>query len=202
MIYIDLFGVAVAALSGALVAARKEMDIYGFLVLGLMTGIGGGTLRDVILDAPVFWVAREIYLIIGLLAAFVAYIFAREAMNGWRRRFILVFDAAALGFFAASGTLKALTLDASYIVAIAMGLMTAVAGGMLRDVMAQETPVIFRGEIYATAALLGSIVVVFGYALSLPTSLILTAGVLATFVTRLLAVRFEWRLSTSRRVDD
>ncbi len=201
ILYADLMGVFVAALSGALLAARKEMDIYGFVVLGLITGIGGGTLRDVILDAPVFWVQNQLYLVVGLFAGFLAFLFARHAMNGWRRRAILWLDAMAMSFFAATGGLKAHDLDAGDLVIITMSFMTATAGGLMRDTIANETPFIFSGEIYATAAIFGGVIVVLGAHLGWERQTLILAAMLGAFLLRACAIVFDWRFSVRKRVD-
>lgn len=202
LIYADFLGVFVAALSGALVAARKEMDIFGFLVLGVVTGIGGGTLRDVILDVPVFWVQNQIYLVVGLLAGLLAFLVARQAMNGWRRKMILWFDALAMSFFAATGASKAQALDHGALVVITMAFLTATAGGLIRDMMAQETPYIFRGDIYATAAIFGGAIVVVAAQLGLEPRWWILLALAGAFMLRALAIIFNWRLSVRQRVDD
>ncbi len=201
IIYADFIGVFVAALSGALVAARKEMDVFGFVVLGIVTGLGGGTIRDVLLDVPVFWVRTEAYLAVGLSAGLLAFVLARQAMNGWRRKMILWLDALAMSFFAATGGMKAFNNDAGALVIVLMAFMTATAGGLLRDMMAQETPYIFRGEIYGSAALLGGLVIVLLSHLDWPHQWLVPSAMLAAFCLRALAIIFDWRLSAIRRVD-
>ncbi len=199
ILYIDFLGVAVAALSGALLAARKEMDILGFIVLGVVTGIGGGTLRDLILDAPVFWVLNQSYLLVAVVASLVAFALARRSMNGWRRLGILWLDAAAMAFFASTGTLKALQLEAAPLVAITMGLLSAVAGGLIRDVIAQEAPFILRGEIYAFAAMAGGLCVVILDRSGFEGLICLVGGVTIAFFLRVMAISFGWKLEARRR---
>ncbi len=202
IVYADFFGVFVAALSGALLAARKEMDVYGFLILGIVTGIGGGTLRDVILDVPVFWVVNQVYLVVALSAGLLAFIFARQAMNGWRRKMILWFDALAMSFFAATGAMKAYGLDAGSLVVVTMAFMTATAGGLIRDMMAQERPFIFGGEIYATAAIFGGVVLVIAAQLGVPKFWLIPLAMLAAFGLRSAAIAFGWQLSVRQRAGE
>ncbi len=202
IIIFDHFGVFVASLSGALLAARKEMDLVGFFVLGIVTGIGGGTIRDIILDLPVFWVNQPSYLTVSIVAAFIAYRFAREALSGWRRVGILWFDAAAMALFAATGSLKAQNADVQWMIAILMGVITASAGGLIRDTIAQDTPYIMRGDIYATAAVLGGMVVVASAYLGFSDPISLTLGFLAAFILRALAIVFNLKLSAVKRIQD
>ncbi|WDE12449.1 trimeric intracellular cation channel family protein [Thalassomonas haliotis] len=154
--WLDLFGVVVFALSGALMAGRYKLDPFGVVVLASVTAVGGGTIRDVILGAyPVFWVANPIYLWLILLTAILTILLVRRPKR-IPKRFLLIADAFGLALFAVLGTAKALSLGAPMPVAIVMGTLTGVAGGMIRDVLCNVIPMILRQEIYATAAMLGS----------------------------------------------
>ena len=153
---LDLFGVAVFAVSGSLAAGRKRMDVFGVIVLGLVTALGGGSLRDALLDSgPVFWVEDPGYLLVAVAASMLTFIVVRVISVPWRG--LLISDALGLAVFMAIGTDKALAITGSPSVAIVMGVMTGVAGGMIRDVLSAEVPLILRKEIYATAALCGSL---------------------------------------------
>jgi uncharacterized membrane protein YeiH len=153
--WLDLFGVVVFALSGALMAGRYKLDPFGVVVLATVTAVGGGTIRDTILGAlPVFWVAQPIYLLIILVTALLTIIIVRRPKL-IPRRFLHVADAFGLALFAVLGTEKALSLGVPISVAIMMGMISGVAGGMIRDVLCNVIPLILRQEIYATAALLG-----------------------------------------------
>ena len=200
--YVNYFTVAIAAMSGGLLAARKEMDFLAFIVLGVVTGLGGGTLRDAVLDVPVFWVENQNNLLVAIAASLLAYAIARREMNGWRRRGIIWLDALAMAFFAASGTMKALGLDTAPIVAITMGLLTAVAGGLMRDVIAQEIPFILRGEIFAFAAIGGACAVVLMTYLGLTGLPVLVVGIAVAFTIRALAIIYNLQLHVAKRVDD
>lgn len=199
---IDYFTVAIAALSGGLLAARKEMDFLGFIVLGVVTGVGGGTIRDMILDVPVFWVLNQNYLIVAIIASLLAYLLARRKMNGWRHLAIIWLDAAAMAFFASMGTMKALELGSASLVAITMGAITAVAGGLVRDVIAQETPFILRGEIYALAALGGALSLVIAMNLGLEKQLGIIIGVLVAFSIRAIAILTNLQLHVTKRYQE
>ena len=154
---LDLFGVAVFAISGSLAAGRKRMDVFGVIVLGLVTALGGGTLRDMLLDSgPVFWVNDPGYILVAGGTSILTFIAVRILSVPGRG--LLIFDAFGLAVFTVVGTAKALNVTDSLSVAVIMGIMTGVAGGMFRDVLSAEVPLVLRKEIYATAALCGSLV--------------------------------------------
>ncbi len=152
--WLDIFGVLVFAFSGALMAGRYKLDPFGVVVLAAVTAIGGGTIRDIILQTPVFWVAEPIYLFAILTTALLTIVIIREPKR-IPKKFLLIADAFGLALFAVLGTEKALSLGSPIIVAVVMGTITGVAGGMIRDVLCNVIPMILRQEIYATAALLG-----------------------------------------------
>ena len=132
---IGIFGVVVFAVSGALAAARKNMDPIGFLLLGTITAIGGGTVRDIILDRPVFWLADPSQLVIALVASLFTYVFVSIAADFERQKWVAWSDALGLAAFAVQGALIALELNSHPVVVILMGMMTAVGGGLIRDVL-------------------------------------------------------------------
>ena len=151
---LDVLGVFVFAISGALVAVRKDMDVFGIFVLAFLPAVGGGTLRDLILDVPVFWLTDMTYVaVIGLaaLSVFVGFRFIRDDA-----RWLKWADAVGLAVFCVLGCQKALDLGLGGIVAVIMGVLTAVAGGIIRDVVANDVPYVLKQEIYATAALCGA----------------------------------------------
>ena len=154
LLYLDYLGVFVFALSGALMAIRKEMDVFGILVLALMPAVGGGTLRDLMLDLPVFWIHQNSYLYLTVAAAVSAMLWKR--MVKARSQLLVWADAVGLAVFSVGGTTVALNHAASIPVALMMGVITAVAGGIIRDVIANEIPLVLHREIYATAALCGA----------------------------------------------
>lgn len=158
--WLDLFGIIVFALSGALMAGRYKLDPFGVVVLASVTAIGGGTIRDVILQTPVFWTVNPVYIYIILATAILTIILIRQPTR-IPKRFLLLADAFGLALFAVLGTQKSLSLGAPIPVAIIMGTITGVAGGMIRDVLCNVIPMILRQEIYATAAMLGGALFVF-----------------------------------------
>ncbi len=152
--WLDLFGIIVFALSGALMAGRYKLDPFGVVVLAAVTAIGGGTIRDIILQTSVFWVVQPYYLYVILVTALLTIILVRQPKR-IPKRFLLIADAFGLALFAVVGTQKSLSLGAPFSVAIVLGTITGVAGGMIRDVLCNVIPMILRQEIYALAAMLG-----------------------------------------------
>ncbi|WP_088329333.1 trimeric intracellular cation channel family protein [Lacimicrobium sp. SS2-24] len=191
--WIDLFGVAVFAISGTLMAHKKYMDGFGVVVLASVTAIGGGTLRDMILDLPVFWVQQPDFLYAILLAAFVTIVWLRITHN-FPYQLLLVADALGLAFFNVMGLQKALNYGTGPFIAIVMGTMTAVFGGLIRDVICREIPLVLKGELYATTCIIGGIVYVLCGWLNTGTSVAMLAGLLTTLGLRLAAIRWHWQL--------
>lgn len=152
----DFAGVAVYAMSGALAAGRKRLDLLGVVVIASVTAIGGGTVRDILLDRhPVFWIARPAYLYVIIAAAFATVIYASRFRPP--ERLLLIADALGLALFTVSGARIAESRGLAAVVVVLMGTLTGVAGGVLRDVLCAEIPLILRkGQIYATAAIAGA----------------------------------------------
>jgi uncharacterized membrane protein YeiH len=187
---LDWVGIAVFAITGALVASRKQMDIVGFAVLGTVTGVGGGTIRDLVLgQTPVFWVKEPLYLLVCVGCSVLVFFTAHVPRS--RLRLLIWLDAVGMALFCVLGAEKALVHGP--VVAAAMGVITAVAGGMIRDVLGGESPVILRREVYATAALAGAL----GYLLALlvvPRDAAVFCGFAVAFTLRALALRYGWSL--------
>jgi uncharacterized membrane protein YeiH len=190
--WLDLFGIIVFALSGALMAGRYKLDPFGVVVLASVTAIGGGTIRDMILNTPVFWIANPIYLYVILITAVLTIIIIRRPKL-IPKRFLLIADAFGLALFAVLGTEKALSLGVPIPVAIVMGTITGVAGGMIRDVLCNVIPMILRQEIYATAAILGGSLFALFQFLGLPENIALISAILGALLLRLAAI--YWRVS-------
>jgi uncharacterized membrane protein YeiH len=190
---LDWSGVIVFAISGALVASRKEMDIVGFVLLRTATGIGGGTLRDVLLGAnPIFWINAPAYLVACVVVSSIVFFTAHIPQS--RYQLLLWFDALGLGLFAVVGAEKALLMGAGPTVAIAMGVITATFGGILRDLLGAESPVVLSREIYVTAALAGAVTFVAGSAAGLPREIAVVLGLLTGFGLRSAAIARGWSL--------
>jgi uncharacterized membrane protein YeiH len=194
---LDWLGVVVFAISGALVASRKRMDLVGFALLGTVTGIGGGTLRDLLLDrGPVFWVLQPAYLIVCTIVSLAVFFTAHLANS--RYRLLLWFDAVGLALFAVTGAERALLAGAGPVVAVAMGVITATFGGILRDVLGNESPVVLSREIYVTAALIGATVFVALSGLGVERKAALATGLVVGLAVRGMALRFGWALPRYR----
>ncbi|MDP9163610.1 MAG: trimeric intracellular cation channel family protein [Pseudomonadota bacterium] len=150
---LDYFGLAVFAISGALLAAEKRQTLVTFLFFAVVTGVGGGTLRDLLIGAPVFWVHKNATLGICLGAGVAVWITARHR---WNERALLWFDALGLAAYSTYGASRALAFGVAPVPAFAMGVLTACAGGIIRDVLAGDPSILMRPEIYVTAAALSS----------------------------------------------
>lgn len=188
----DLIGVAVFAIAGTLLAFRKQMDGFGVVVLASVTAIGGGTTRDLILDVPVFWLHDATYFIVIGAAALGTIIWLRfKAYIPLNR--LLIADALGIAFFTVLGTEKALQAGVSPMVAIILGTMTAVFGGLLRDVMARDIPMVLKSELYATTCIAGAIVFVALYDFN--QSIAMVAAMLTTLILRFGAIRYHWSLT-------
>jgi len=191
---LEMLGTAAFAVSGALAASRKRMDIFGFCVLALMPAVGGGTIRDIIIDrVPVFWVSDNRYIAVAIIAALVVF-FAPHRKPGGRRQLLVWADALGLSLFAVLGTEICLQHNTGPLVAVMLGVTTAVTGGMIRDVICNEIPLILSREIYATAAFVASLAYVLADNLALDGNLALTIGVATGFAIRGLAIVYNWSL--------
>lgn len=190
--WLDIFGIIVFALSGALMAGRYQLDPFGVIVLASVTAVGGGTIRDIILNTPVFWVEQTYYLWIIFATALLTILFIRHPRR-IPKRFLLIADAFGLALFAVLGTEKALSLGAPISAAIVLGTITGVAGGMIRDVLCNVIPLILKKEIYATAAALGGGLYALMLYFELPEYYAIIVAVLSALILRLAAI--FWQVS-------
>lgn len=194
---LDLLGVAVFAVSGALAAGRKGLDLLGVLVIAVVTAIGGGTLRDVLLDRhPVFWIADPTYLVVAGSAALLTIVYVRSARVPGNS--LLIADAFGLALFTILGARIAEAAALSPLIVVLMGTMTGVAGGMLRDVLSAEVPLILRRDLYATAAIAGASLYLAAQAVGMPTPGAVFVGMATVAGLRLLAILRGWRLPVFR----
>lgn len=207
--WIEFLAVAGCAISGVLAGTGKQVDLFGVIVLAVVTAFGGGTLRDLVLgDTPVFWVRDPAYLYVAVATAVLTFFAARRFPLP--AKVLQVADAAGLALFTIAGARKAIAFSASLGqpispgVAVAMGVITGVAGGAARDVLTREIPLVFRREIhlYATAALLGALLHAGLLRLGWPESRASAAGIGTILVLRLVAIRWRLSLPTFRRVDE
>ncbi|HHI4981647.1 TPA: TRIC cation channel family protein [Vibrio parahaemolyticus] len=193
---IDLFGTAIFAVSGVLLAGRLKMDPFGVIVLGSVTAIGGGTIRDMALGAtPVFWITDTTYLWVIFITCLLTMILVRrpKRLAWW---VLPVCDAIGLAVFVGIGVEKALAYNASGMVAVIMGVITGCGGGIIRDVLAREVPMVLRSEVYATACIIGGIFHTVAVSMGYDHSTALLAGVISTLVIRLGAIRWHLSLPT------
>ena len=192
--YLGLAGVFVFAISGALAAVRKGMDLFGIIVLALVPAVGGGTLRDLVLDQPVFWIVTTESIWVALVAAGLTFLFANRLES--RMKWLVWADAVGLALFCVVGAEKALEVTGSTLIAVIMGVATGVVGGVVRDVICNEIPLVMRVDeyFYATAAFFGATVYCALAYFEVQGPVALWVPVLAAFLMRAMAIWRGWRL--------
>jgi uncharacterized membrane protein YeiH len=194
---LDWLGIIAFTITGALVASRKQMDVVGFALLGTVTGIGGGTIRDILLDIhPLLWVEQPAYLIVSIVTSLVVFFTAHLVYS--RMRMLLWADAIGLALFAAVGSERALASGAPPLVAILMGIITACFGGIIRDLLSQERSIVFSREIYVTAALAAASIFVGLQSLSIAREIAVVASVSIGVILRGGALVWGWSLPRYR----
>lgn len=192
LVVLDLVGIFVFAVTGALVAVRKQLDLFAALVLGGVTGLGGGFIRDVLIGAtPPAALADWRYLIVPVTAGLVTFVF--HPTVGRLERVVTLFDAFGLALFCVTGALKAVDYGVGPVPAALMGMVTGIGGGMLRDVLAGRVPVVFEGALYATPALAGAAVAVVLDRAGLSLELVAAAGFVTCLGFRLIALVRGWQ---------
>lgn len=191
----DLIGCGVFAISGAMLAYKRKMDGVGVLVLAAVTAIGGGTIRDLLLDAPVFWLTDPNYFYAIFIASAFAVVWLNRAQSVPAKALELA-DALGLALFVVMGTQKALSFGVSDMTAIIMGMMTGCFGGMLRDVLANRVPMILQKELYAMCCICGASVYVLG--LTIFPQFAAISGFLTVLVLRLAAIKWQWQIHVFR----
>lgn len=194
--FLDYAGVVLFAATGALTASRRQLDIIGFVFLAGVTGTGGGTARDLILDVPVFWVAQPVYLLLCTATAVVVFFTAHLLES--RYRLLLWLDAVAMAAFCVFGAHKSLLVTESASVAIVMGAFTAALGGILRDVLAREPSVLMRQEIYIAAAMAGAAAFVGARLGGLPVPWAATGAFVLALGIRWAALALGWKMPAYR----
>jgi uncharacterized membrane protein YeiH len=187
--WITLIAVIVSSASGVLKAGFKKFDLFGVIMISVVTGLGGGSLRDMLLDRDVFWIANQMFFIASLLSALVIFVTAR--LVAISPRFFLIPDAAGLATFGIAGTLASLLAGAPWLVASFMGVLTGTAGGIFRDVLCNETPVVFHSPLYATVSWTGSLLFIALLYVEVTTALSAIIAGLFIFIGRLLAIRYD-----------
>lgn len=196
-IVLDLTGTFVFALSGALAGARRELDLFGVLVLSFAAGNSGGITRDLLIGAVPpgavgDWRYLGVSLVAGLITFYCSPLIVRMSNP------ILIFDAAGLALFAVAGSSKALSFGLNPLMATVLGVVTGIGGGMVRDVLLAEIPTVLRAELYAVAALVASAIVVVGHMMQLPVAAVTSMALISCFLLRVVAIRRGWRLPVAK----
>ncbi len=194
--WITLLAVIVSSASGALKAGFKQFDLFGVIIIAIATGLGGGSLRDMLLDRDVFWIYDQIFFIASISSAIIVFFSARFITIS--PKYFLIADAAGLATFGVAGTLVALVAGAPPLIASFMGVMTGTMGGIFRDILCNEQPVVFSSPLYATVSWAGSLLFIGLLSIKLDitiSALIAGAGI---FITRLLAIYYNISLPRFR----
>jgi uncharacterized membrane protein YeiH len=189
---IDILGTIAFAVSGALTAMRKRMDIFGIFIIAFVTAVGGGTLRDVLIDANVTWMRNLTFVYVITAAVLLAIIFRKKL--GYVKRSLFLFDTIGIALYTIVGVEKGIAADFPPLICVALGTMSACFGGVLRDILCNEIPVIFRKNIYATACILGGSVYFLLLKTTLSSDVIVIISGSVVITVRLLAVSFNWSL--------
>ncbi|MFT3747068.1 MAG: trimeric intracellular cation channel family protein [Agriterribacter sp.] len=191
--FIDLAGTFAFAISGAVAAKQKGLDVFGILVVAFTVACGGGITRDLCIGAiPPAGLSDWRYLLVSTIATIIA--IGLTPLMKLLHRPVILFDAFGLSLFAVSGVDKTLDYGYNNEIAVLLGIITAVGGGVIRDIFLNRIPVIFEREIYAAAALLGAITVITGHYLNLPDDWIMPVGFIVCLTVRLLALKYHWKL--------
>lgn len=194
--WITLIAVIVSSASGVLKAGFKKYDLFGVVIIAVATGLGGGSLRDMLLDREVFWIRDQVFFVASLASAVVMFITARLFVLS--PRFFLIPDAAGLATFAIAGTLVSMMVGAPWLVASFMGVMTGTMGGIFRDILSNEPPVVFQSTLYATVSWAGSLLFIALVYLQLDVTIAAIFSGVAIFVARMMAIRFNLSLPKFR----
>ncbi|WP_394348878.1 trimeric intracellular cation channel family protein [Aequorivita antarctica] len=200
ILIIDILGTIAFAISGVLTALNKRLDPFGILIIAFVTAVGGGTLRDILIDAPVAWMRDLTYVYVIFLATVLAVIF-RKRLNHIRRSLFL-FDTIGIALYTIVGVEKGIAAGFHPIICVALGTMTACFGGVIRDILCNEIPIIFRKEIYATACILGATAYFLLHATPISENFIVVISGSIIFIVRLLAVYFKLSLPSIYRKDE
>ncbi len=194
--WITLFAVIVSSASGVLKAGFKQFDLFGMVIIAIATGLGGGSLRDMLLDREVFWIGDQIFFIASIASAIFMFLTARVIVIA--PRFFLIPDAAGLATFAVAGTLASLLIGTPWLIASFMGVMTGIMGGIFRDVLCNEPPVVFHSPLYATVSWAGSLLFIGLLNLQIDISIAAISAGGSIFIARLIAIYYDINLPKFR----
>ena len=189
---LEFIGTFAFAISGIRLASAKEFDWFGAYVVGVATAIGGGTIRDVLLDVTPFWMTNSIYVICCGLALLWVILFGKRIIRQQSTWFI--FDTIGLALFNIIGIEKTINMHYPLWMAVIMGSVTGAAGGVIRDILINEIPLIFRKDIYAVACILGGIIYIIAYKIDMPAEISAILSAFTVIIIRILAVKYHWQL--------
>ena len=196
-IVLDLTGTFVFALSGALAGTKRGLDLFGVMVLSFAAGNSGGITRDLLIGAvPPGAVGDWRYLGVSLVAGLVTFYFSPVIVR--MSNAVLMFDAAGLALFAVAGSSKALLFGLNPVMATVLGMVTGIGGGMVRDVLLAEIPIVLRADLYAVAALAAAAIVVVGHVFELPVAPVTAVALISCFLLRVMAIKRGWRLPVAK----
>jgi len=187
--WITFLAVVASSASGVLKAGSKQLDLFGVIIIAVATGLGGGSLRDMLLDRPVFWIQDQMFFIASIASAVVMFLMARLVHISPKR--FLIADAAGLATFGVAGTLVSLLVGAPALISSFMGVMTGTMGGIFRDVLCNEQPVVFSSPLYATVSWAGSLLFIGFLYLEIDITISAVCAGLLIFITRLLAIHYD-----------
>jgi uncharacterized membrane protein YeiH len=192
--FVDLFGTGIFAISGVITAIQKKFDLVGTLIIGFVTAIGGGTLRDILIGRfPVGWLNDRNYLIVIIMGCIVAYLFKNKVTKYKKSMFL--FDTVGIGLFTILGIQTALQYDLNIEICLLMGVISACFGGIIRDVLTNEIPLIFRKEVYATACFIGGLVYIILTKISNIENLNILVSIFIVILIRYFSIRYKWSLN-------
>jgi len=194
--WITLFAVFVSSASAVLKAGFKQFDLFGVVIIAIATGLGGGSLRDMLLDRDVFWIQDQSFFIISVLSAIMVFLAAR--IMPISHRLFLIPDAAGLATFGIAGTLVSLMTGTPWLVASFMGVMTGIMGGVFRDILCNEPPIVFHSPLYATVSWIGSLLFIGLLHLEFEVTLAVIIAGMCIFSCRLMAIYFDIKLPKFR----
>ena len=200
ILVIDILGTMAFAISGVLTALNKRLDPFGILIIAFVAAVGGGTLRDILIDAPVAWMRNLTYVYVILGSTIFAVVFRKRI--GYIRRSLFLFDTIGIALYTIVGVEKGIAAGFHPIICVALGTMTACFGGVLRDLLCNEIPIIFRKEIYATACILGALTYFLLLKTTIPLDFIVIISGSIVMTVRLLAVYFNLSLPNIYRKDE
>jgi uncharacterized membrane protein YeiH len=200
ILMIDIFGVVAFSISGVLSSLRKRMDAFGILIIAFVTSVGGGTLRDVLLGLPVMWMQDMTYVYVIIATSVLAVIFRKKL--SYLRKSLFLFDTLGIGLYTVVGVEKGISQELPAIICVALGTMSACFGGVIRDILCNDIPQIFRNQIYATACILGGLSYFVFLKLNFPESLIFFISGLVVIIVRLSAVIFKISLPSVYKKDE